>query len=242
MYLLGWSAQLGANQYFCPLDLAYRSLLYVHIAAGFLSLTVFFVPAFARKGSRLHVRAGWIYVWGMAVVVTTALLLSLLMVGRGNWEFGLFFCFLSLITAGPLYYGTVIVRYRGRPVPPRVRRLRLVFLAGAALLTPVLLLAGGGWLGARPNPLLLVFGLLGLTTWPEWWAIWRNHQPTSDNWLFEHVRGLLVSSIAAFTAFFAFGGARLFAGLFVGPWSVVPWIIPTVVGTAVIHHYRRKFA
>ena len=44
------------------------------------------------------------------------------------------------------------------------------------------------------------------------------------------------------TAFIVFGAQRLWA---FGPWAVVPWILPTVVGIPAIvisrRHYQRKF-
>src|ERR1700691_626458 len=49
---------------------------WVHVGSGGLALILFWIPAIARKGGRLHIRAGWFYVACMSVVVVTALAMS----------------------------------------------------------------------------------------------------------------------------------------------------------------------
>ncbi len=57
----------------------HQALRWIHIAGGAVGILAFWVPAFAAKGGRTHVRAGWVYVWGMGVAVSTALVLSVLL-------------------------------------------------------------------------------------------------------------------------------------------------------------------
>ena len=47
------------------------AVLGVHIACGAVALIVFWVPAFTKKGGRVHRRAGWAYVSAMIGVVAT---------------------------------------------------------------------------------------------------------------------------------------------------------------------------
>jgi hypothetical protein len=54
----------------------FQSLRWVHIAAGSIALILFWIPAIARKGGRTHIRAGWIYVVCMSIVVVTAFAMS----------------------------------------------------------------------------------------------------------------------------------------------------------------------
>ena len=54
------------------------SLLIIHIATGCTALLVGLIPMFSKKGSRLHNRAGLIYVYCMIVVAVSALLLCVL--------------------------------------------------------------------------------------------------------------------------------------------------------------------
>ena len=53
-------------------------LVNVHIAVGAVVLVLFWVPAFAKKGSPLHVNVGKVYVASMYVVVATAFVASLI--------------------------------------------------------------------------------------------------------------------------------------------------------------------
>src|SRR5260370_11604108 len=54
----------------------FQSLRWVHITAGSIALILFWIPAIARKGGRTHIRAGWVYVVCMSVVVVTAFVMS----------------------------------------------------------------------------------------------------------------------------------------------------------------------
>src|SRR5271156_2768291 len=54
----------------------FQWLRWMHVGAGSLALILFWIPAIARKGGRVHVRAGWFYVACMTVVVVTALAMS----------------------------------------------------------------------------------------------------------------------------------------------------------------------
>ena len=51
-------------------------LIWVHVATGFVGLAAFWVPVFARKGSRAHVRAGRVYTYCAYVVTLSAVTAS----------------------------------------------------------------------------------------------------------------------------------------------------------------------
>jgi uncharacterized membrane protein len=54
----------------------FQVFLRAHIGAGAVALLLFWIPAFAPKGGKVHIRAGWVYVVCMSIVVLTALTLS----------------------------------------------------------------------------------------------------------------------------------------------------------------------
>src|ERR1700689_1572169 len=56
----------------------FLSLRWAHVVAGSMALMLFRIPVIAPKGGRAHVRAGWIYVFCMSVVVVTAFVMSAL--------------------------------------------------------------------------------------------------------------------------------------------------------------------
>ena len=60
---------------------AYGAVLLVHIVFAIVSVALFWVPVFARKGSSLHVRAGGFYIATMTVMAVTALVLTAMNLG-----------------------------------------------------------------------------------------------------------------------------------------------------------------
>jgi len=78
--------------------------LTIHISAGFTSIVLFWLPMLSKKGGKLHVKSGKIYVYAMWVVVITAAMLSVKNVVIGAYGPAIFLGFLSLITSGPLWY------------------------------------------------------------------------------------------------------------------------------------------
>jgi hypothetical protein len=57
-------------------DFGHQLLRYSHIGAAFLGLALYWIPIFAVKGSRLHIRIGKIFIWCAAYVGTTGLISS----------------------------------------------------------------------------------------------------------------------------------------------------------------------
>ena len=45
------------------LETAHKIWRYSHVVVGTIGLVAFWIPVFARKGSRLHIRAGKLFVW-----------------------------------------------------------------------------------------------------------------------------------------------------------------------------------
>ncbi|MEO0998935.1 MAG: hypothetical protein AAFX58_15605, partial [Pseudomonadota bacterium] len=60
-------------------------------------------------------------------------------------------------------------------------------------------------------------------------------------WLAEHFGGFIGAGIGAYTAFFAFGGARYLAELLPGQWQIVPWVLPAIVGTVALRRLQRRY-
>ena len=218
------------------MDLLTRALLAIHVFAGFSSLVLFFVPAFARKGGRAHNRFGTYYVWGMWTVVVTALLLSIINLLNGRTTIALFLGFLAVLTARPLYYGVAVLRHK-RGKTPVMRQIDLGFLVVLGLGGPYLIGMGLGWWGNDANMLLTVFGVLGtVVAWPE--LIQELRGGTGGyNWLELHLRNMIVTAIAGFTAFLVFGAAHFIGDLFSGGLEVVLWSAPTVIGVAFSRWY-----
>ena len=220
------------------MESVFNFLLIAHISAGALSLILFWIPALAKKGGKLHIQTGKVYVIGMWIVLISAALMSGMRAGTGNYINAAFLGFLSLVTAHPLWYAISILKQKKhlKDQTLLIRRVLSIvtFISAVGLIIWSILLKMQG-----PASLLLIFGILGLTSIRE--AI----QPfgkarESANWLFEHLSGMIITGIAAHTAFLAFGGARFLSEILAGPLMSIPWILPTVVGVIAINRMKKK--
>lgn len=222
------------------MDLLFRTILVIHICSGFTSLGLFFIPMFARKGGKLHNRVGRWYTYGMWGVIISAIVLSGLRMLGGYYTQAMFLGFLALLTARPLYYGIAILKNK-QEQSDRLQTIDRVLRTAVVIAGFFLAGVGMNWWGpANGHPLLVVFGSLGFFT--TIFSVIRDFKGTKKpyHWLEEHISGLLISAIAAFTAFFSFGGNRVFGETFTGNLQLVTWIAPTVIGVATIRYYKWK--
>lgn len=222
------------------MDMLVEVLRFFHIAAGFSSLLIFWVPVVTQKGGKTHRLSGKAYVWLMWIVVGTAALLSIKNAWIGKHSMAAFLGFISLITANALWYAVAILRNK-RQQSLLYRAIRrtlslVIVLAALALITYGFALQGRG-----SAVLMFIFGGLGLTEVPVLLRQWQSN-PAPTNWLKEHVIGICSSGIAAYTAFFVFGGNQFFSSVLPGYWAVIPWVAPGLVGTFGIRHAVRRFA
>ncbi len=210
-------------------------ILIIHIAVGSLSLIVFWIPVLVKKGGDIHIKVGKLYVFLMWIVVITAIILSLINLYFKAYIIAAFLGFLSIITAHPLWYGMVILKHK-KEITSRVKRINLLlnwflFLGGAGLFIWALILKVQG-----QAILLIIFGIIGMASALP--MIRGGDKPV--NWLAAHIQGLLGTGIAAYTAFFAFGGSRIFGHIFTNQLIAIPWIMPTIMGIVGIKYYKRK--
>lgn len=220
----------------------FQLVLALHVGAGFSALTMFFVPMFARKGGQVHNRVGWWYTYAMWIVIITAIVLSFFRGVNGQLTPALFFSFLAVLTGRPLYFALAVLKHK-RGVSRNLLRWNIGLAVLTGLTALVLLTVGlGWWLVPDGDVLLLAFGIVGIFAAVTGLNDLRTLRNDPKSWITHHIGGMLVSAIAAFTAFFAFGGRQFFAEVFTGNWQLVPWIAPTVLGTIAISYYKRVWA
>ena len=215
-----------------------KGLLGIHVAAGFLSIVLFWIPMFVKKGNKIHRQVGKAYIYAMWVVVFTAIFLSIENFIQGHIELAVFLGFLSFITANPIWYGIAILKYK-KNIPPQFKRNHIAFNLVIVLLG-AMLLGYGIYLG--PNgTLMIIFGILGLSTGKDVYISYKN-KSNESNWLKEHITGMLTSAIAAYTAFFVFGSMNFIKHIFTGYWVILPWVAPGVVGGILMNYYLRSYS
>jgi hypothetical protein len=239
----------------------FQILRWLHIAVGSIALIVFWIPAFAKKGGKLHIRAGWVYVACMGVVVVTALTMSGLaftiplvirrisqpLQGAALNEFLLrqrifasFLGYLAFVTLASLWQGVFAPRTRKNP--SSMRTPFALFINIAALLGGFTAL----WLGIRygSGPLIGLSPIGPFVAFVNLRYLLRGPQ-TRMGWWYEHLAAMIATGIAGYTAFVVFGAARTVHFLQSGPLATFFWVLPTVVGVPaifiVVGYYRRKF-
>jgi len=215
---------------------ALASLRVVHIAAGALALLVLGVPLLSRKGSKLHVGFGRVYVYAMGVVAVTGVPLAAYGLSDPNptrRANALFLLFVALFASESAWTGMRALRAM-RDASQSRRSLDLV--------TPTLLLAASlGLLGlgiAEGSVLYLAFALLGVAISTGRIAFWRKPARSRADAIVQHIGGMGVSSITTFTAFVITNGRYLFH---LRAFTVALWLVPVFLGAVALGAAQRKW-
>ena len=222
------------------MEVLIKSLQLTHIIAGSISLILFWIPAFTRKGGINHRKVGKWYVRFMWIVVISAAILSVKNALLGHYIMALFLGFLSLITANPLWYSISVLKLK-EGLNKRYLKLHLLLHILIVAYGAFLFVLGAFFISGGVRFLMMFFGLLGLLDISE---LLRHKKMISSkpNWLKLHYSGMIVSGIAAYTAFLSFGGRTLFGGIMSNEWQFIPWIAPTVIGVVAIRILDRKYS
>lgn len=216
----------------------FQLLLTVHIAAGFFSLVFFWLPVLVKKGSKLHRKTGKAYVWLMWVVLITAGILSIINASQERYESAILLGFLTLLTGLPLWEGIMVLR-QSKQLSLTVMYTRRMLRFFLFVFSMVCIALGIYMQLQDAYSLMMVFGILGALTGKDFLKssafLSDNSQPITS-----HLEGMIVSGIAAHTAFFAFGGSKFLSSILTDGWMIIPWILPTAIGVVCISFYKRK--
>ena len=243
----------------------HKTALYAHIAVGAVALIVFWIPMAARKGSPLHRRAGRYFLWGMTAVALTGIGMSTLalvdpigtrITGRtldmdqafGTAarvrEFSLFLLMLSVLVYVAARQATlVLVARANRELLRQPWNVScLVGLGALAMVTGFVGLNGGRIHDfSDVNVLLVVFAVIGLNGSLRMLHYTFKSSIGPREWMVEHIGNAIGCGIGAYTAFAAFGGRELFGDLLPGQWQLLPWVLPTIIGTAYARRASRPY-
>ena len=151
------------------MEILSKSVLALHIVAGFLALTLFWLQARARKGDANHRRLGNAYVKLMWVVVISAVALCINNYINGRNVIATFLVFIALITAKPLWLGVAVLKAKKEKPQPggglslrSYRRADLGFNL-AIVACGIAMIVYGIYLGGKGMAvLLMIFGGIGL--------------------------------------------------------------------------------
>jgi uncharacterized membrane protein len=232
-------------------------LLKLHIVLGLIALLLFWLPVFSRKGSVLHRTSGRYYGHIMKAVALSAVLMTGLVwldpvaikgatvlingqISRPKLDFllllNLFLFLLSLLTWVTIRHATgcLLCKQNREPLKHWSYQIPVWLLL---LVAPY-----AAWQGFLfTMPLVIVFAGISLLTCFNILRYVYSQRVSANSWLIEHGSAMIGSGIAAYTAFFAFGGRTLFAGLFSGHWVLIPWLLPSLIGVPATFWFKRRF-
>lgn len=232
-------------------------LVVSHIAIGSVALVLFWVPVLARKGGPLHVRVGKIYVMAMYAVAVSAFLASIIalidpvgirrpgetfdvadaaVLAARYRTFSLFLLMLSVLVYSALRHGLAALAARQNPNAMK----HITHKATIASLA-VLALAVGVFGLMEMQLLPIIFAAISLLAAFNMMRDVQKIAHTRKELVIAHLNGLIGSGIGAYTAFFAFGGARFLGEWLPGQWQVLPWVLPTIIGTAAIYRLSKRY-
>ncbi|MEQ1512444.1 MAG: hypothetical protein ABL934_07170 [Lysobacteraceae bacterium] len=221
------------------MDSAYKFLLFVHGLSGLVALIAFWIAAFAKKGSPLHVRAGKSYMIAMLGIVVTAIPMAIIIAMRGNAGTATFLGYLVVITASSMWLGRRAIRSK---------RDQTAFRGGAYSAVAVLnLLASIAVfvIGQQAASVLLMgFSAVGLFNGTRMLA--RRTRPLTMPrwWMKEHIAALIGCGVATHIAFLSIGLSRIIAMLGLQPpdgFGLIAWFGPLVVAVASGFWLNRKY-
>jgi uncharacterized membrane protein len=203
----------------------YSIFLALHIAGGFLALTIGLVAMLTAKGSKTHKMSGKLYVFGMTAACASAFYMA---IAKPN---------LFLFIIGVFSYQLVGVGYRtlyrkkfSKPawidwIIGLVPALFSALMIGLGVLT----LMRGNMFGITS----LIFGSIGMTIAIRWLRSFYVTPKEKGGWLFTHFQSMGGAYIATTTAF-------LVVNVHVLP-PVLLWLTPTVVGSVIITFVTAKY-
>lgn len=224
--------------------LLFAAFVVLHIAFGSVGLLAFWVPVIGRKGGSAHRKWGRLFVNTMLMTGTAAIGISLCtlidplgthpQLQDAEWIRGIFgwmMLGLAVLTVNLSWYGWQCLLHKRDH--RRHREWRNVGLQGLLFIAALVCLLEALRL---EEPLMFGMPAIGFATVAtNLWFMWRD-SPGPNEWLKEHIKGLVGAGISVYTAFFAFGAVRTLPALALHP---ALWAIPLIVGLALILYHRR---
>lgn len=196
-----------------------------HISVGTLAFASLWTAAFTRKGGKPHRAAGRVYIWTMVIVLTTAAVLTLTTLTRGQWIGAVFLFYLLTITATSLWMGKRTLSHKG----DARGYTRGPFLAVGVL--NIIAAAGAAAVGLIAEQYFIVgVSIIGFLIGFSVISVWRKPPEHPRFWLKEHIGGMVGAGIATHVAFASVGLRQLFPDIDATVITIWPWLVPVVGG------------
>jgi hypothetical protein len=224
----------------------FHLFLAVHVGAGIVALTSFWGSVATRKGGPRHrywgrVFSASIYVASfqalgmglLSVLWPTAMHPQLTDVALYRGLLGWMMIYLALLTLSMTRYGLRMIANKRRHEANR--HWSMIALQIAVLITGINCFVHGIILR---QPLMILVSIIGFgTTMTYLWFMFRI-RPGANDYIPEHLKAMVATGIAAYTAFLSVGLIEMFPHLAFNP---VIWAAPTVVGMTLIIYFLRRY-
>lgn len=210
------------------MELVFKILLIIHIAAGSVGLFTGTMNIIRKKGDQLHKKVGVFFFYGMLINGFAGLLMSLIHTNQ----------FLLIIAVFSIYMVSTGQRYLSLKQLNKGQKPQTIdwILSSAMLLFGIGFLLFGGYLVFNKNyfgTVLLVFGMISVLMVLQDFKNYQGKNPIKNFWLLVHIQRMIGGYIAATTAFLVVNNTIL-------P-SVLAWLLPTVILIPLILKWSRKY-
>jgi len=203
--------------------------LLIHVAAGFTALVVGIFAFASRKGGKVHLLSGKIYVVAMLLVAVSSFILSLIRYNPFLFMVGVFTLYMTVTG----YRGLLKRRQSTQKAKP-ADWLLIVFsatMAGFMTIRAIYQVSNGN---QDFLPVVLTFsGILFVFIITDLRIYLGKKTMTANSWLLYHIGRISGAYIATFTAF-------LVVNVQTNP-AYIAWLLPTVLGSLLIAYFQRKY-
>ena len=226
--------------------MAVSSLLIVHVGAGIVALASFWGAVATAKGSAGHRRWGSMFTLSIYSACFQALVMGMLSViwplamhtqltdaALYRGLLGWMMIYLALLTLSMTRYGLQMVANRRRH--DANRHWSMIALQLAVLVAGVNCFVQGIVLR---QPLMVIVALLGFGTTATYLRYIFAPTRGPADYIPEHLKAMVATGIAAYTAFLSVGLIELLPHLAFNP---IIWAVPSVVGMGLIIHFLRRY-
>ena len=234
---------------------------YLHIIAGSLAMIVFWLPMLAKKGSANHVKYGHYFVNGMYAVSISGFIMTVLVLidpigvrapdrnlsieaatnlAYQSRLFAGFLLMLSILVFNSVRHSVLVLRAKADRellrTPLHIGLFLVLGLVGLIM----------GYIGTVQGVVLFqIFAGLCIVNAIGTIRYIFKAEVKKREWIIAHLGSILGAGIGAYTAFFVFGGSRLFSHFVSSNGQVFLWVFPGIVGTIgsiyLTKKYRRQY-